>query len=77
MATLTNHNICDKTQNLKSVLPPYHRTDDFVGENFKSGVTLGINHIYLLILFDLFYLHYGSLFGFEILYLDLGCLIGK
>ena len=25
LATLDNCNICDKTQNLKSVLPPYHK----------------------------------------------------
>ena len=37
-----------------------------------SGVTLGLDHIYLLSLCDLYALHYGSLFGFEILYLDLG-----
>ena len=33
-----------RTQNakhLKSVLPPYHRTGDSAGENYKSGVTLG------------------------------------
>ena len=32
VATLANRNICDKMQNLKSVLPPYHRTGDSVGE---------------------------------------------
>ena len=66
-----------KRKNLKSVLPPYHRTGDSTGEYYKSGVTLGIDHIYLLTLFDLYALHYGSLFRFEILYPDLGYIIGK
>ena len=64
VATLTNRNICDKTQNLKSVLPPYHRTGDSAGEYYKSGVTLGLDHLYLLTLFDLLALHFGSWFGF-------------
>ena len=54
-----------QTQNLKSVLPPYHRTGDSTGDLIlKSGVTLGLDYIYLLTLFDLFALHFGSLFGF-------------
>ena len=32
VATLANRNICDKTQNLKSVLPPHHRTGDSAGD---------------------------------------------
>ena len=54
-----------KRKTPKLVLPPYHRTDDSAGDNFKSGVTLGLDHIYLLSLFDLFALHFGSLFGFK------------
>ena len=54
-----------KRKTIKSVLPPYLRTGDSVGENSKSGVTLGLDHIYLLTLFDLYALHYGYLFGFE------------
>ena len=62
----------------KSVLPPYHRTGDSDGEKLKSGVTLGLDHLYLLSLFDLFALHFGSLFGLVlVLYPDLGYLIGK
>ena len=47
-----------------TVLPPHHRTGDSAGDYFKSGVTLGIDHIYLLPLFDLYALHFSSLFGF-------------
>ena len=55
-----------KHKTLKSVLPPYHRTSDPVGDDFKSGVTLGLDLIYLLTLFDLFALDFGSLFGFAL-----------
>ena len=65
VATLANRNICDKTQNTMSVLPPYHRTGDSAGKNSKSGVTLGLDHLYLLSLFDLYALHFGSLFGLK------------
>ena len=65
VATLANRNICDQTQTLKSVLPPYHRTGDSAREKFKSGVTLGLEHIYLLSLLDLYALRDGYLFGFE------------
>ena len=68
--------IKDKTP--KSVLPMHHRTGDSAGDTSKSGVTLGTYHIYLLTLFDLFALHFGSLFGLVIiLYPNLGYLIGK
>ena len=61
-----------KRKTLKSVLPPYHRTSDSTEENSKSGVTFGLDHIYLLTLFDLYALHFGSLFGLAlILYPDL------
>ena len=53
-----------KLKTFKSVLPPYHRTGDSVGDKIKSGVTLGLDHIYLLTLLDLVALHFGSLFGF-------------
>ena len=67
-----------KRKTLKSVLPPYHKTGDSVGESVKSGVTLGINHLYFLSLFNLLALHFGSSFVFVlILYPDLGYLIGK
>ena len=67
MATLAKpkHLRTKKMQNLKSVLPPHHRTGDSAGENSKIGVTLGIDHIYLLTLFDLYALLFGSLFGVE------------
>ena len=65
MATLANLTFAIKRKTLKSVLPPYHRTGDSAGKNSKCGVTLGLDHIYLLTLFDLFALHYGSFFGFE------------
>ena len=48
-----------------------------LGKNLKVGLTYGLDHLYLLTLFDLFALHYGSLFGFEILHPDLGNIIGK
>ena len=65
MATLANLPITIKRKQTELVLPPYHRTGDSAGEYSKSGVTLGLDHIYLLSLFDLYALHYGSLFGFE------------
>ena len=65
MATLANRTSANETQNFKSVFPPYHRTGDSAGDISKSGVTLGLDHIYLLSLFDLYALHYGSLFGFK------------
>ena len=66
MATLAKpQHLRTQTQNLKSVLSSYHRTGDSAGENSKCGVTLGLDHINLLALFDLYDLHYGSLFGFE------------
>ena len=34
-----------------------------LGKRLKSGVTLGLDHIYLLSLFYLLALHYGFLFG--------------
>ena len=44
-----------------------------LGIEFKSGVTLELDHIYLLSLFDLSALHYGSLYGLVlILYPDRG-----
>ena len=49
----------------KSVLPPYYKTSDSAGDYSKSGVTLDLDHIYLLSLLNLFALNYGSLFGFE------------
>ena len=36
-----------------------------LGKYLKSGVTLGLDHLYLLSLFDLYALHFGSLFGLE------------
>ena len=74
-ATFANTN----AKHLKSVLPPYHRTGDSTGDFNKNGVTLGLDHIYLLSLFDLHALHCGSLFGFVlILHLDLGApFLGK
>ena len=74
VVTLANRNICDQTQNIpKSILPPCYRTGDSAGEVLKSEVTLGIDHLYLLSLFDFHSLHYGSFFGLVlILYPDLG-----
>ena len=67
-----------RNQYKQSVLSPYHRTGGSVGEFYKSGVTLGLGHIYLISLFDLYALHYGSLFGLSlILHLDMGHLLGK
>ena len=67
-----------KRKTHKSVLPPYHITGDSAGDNSKSRVTLGVYHIYLLSLFDLFALYFGSLFGLVlILYPDLGTPLGK
>ena len=64
-----------QTQNSSSQFS--HRITELttlLGKYSKSGVTLGLDHIYLLTLFDLFALHYGSLFGllFKILHPDLG-----
>ena len=44
-----------------------------LGKLLKSGVTLGLDHLYLLSLFDLLYI-FGSLFGLflDILHPDLG-----
>ena len=66
--------IAIKHKTHKSVLPPYYRTGDSVGDiKLKSGVTLGLDQLYLLSLFDLLALHFGSLFGFVlILYPNLG-----
>ena len=78
MATLAIRIIAIKRKTTKLVLPSCYRNGDSAGESFKSGVTLGINHIYLLSLFELFALHFGSLFGLVlILYPDLGHLLGK
>ena len=38
--------------------------ETLLGNKYKSGVTLGLDHIYLLTLFDLLALYFGSLFGF-------------
>ena len=50
-----------------------------LGILLKSEVTFGLDHLYLLSLFDLHALHYGSLFGlcFFILFPDLGHILGK
>ena len=78
VATLANRNICDKTQNPQVSSPTVSQNWRLCWGNFiKVGVTLGLDHIYLLTLFDLYALHYDSLFGFEILYPDLGYIIGK
>ena len=67
-----------KRKTTKSVLPSCYKTGDSSGEKFKSGVTLGLDHLYLLSLFDLLALHFSSLFGLVlILYPDLGYLIDK
>ena len=78
MATFANRTIAIKRKLTKSVLPPRYRTGGSARDILKSGVTLWLDHIYLLSLFDLHALHYGSLFGLAlILYPDLGHLIGK
>ena len=77
VATLGNRNICDKMQNHQVNSPTVSQNWRLCWGKFKSGVTLGLYHIYLLLLFDLYALHYGSLFGFEIFYPDLGYIIGK
>ena len=64
LATLANRNNCDQTQNIPSQFS--HRIIELatlLGKIRKSGVTLGLDHLYLLSLFDLFSLHFGSLFG--------------
>ena len=74
VATLAIRTITIKRKTTKSILPPRYRTGDSAGELIlKSGVTLGLNHIYLLSLFDLYALHFGSLFGLllKILHPDL------
>ena len=65
VATLANRNICDKTQNPQVSSSTVSQNWQLCWEIYKSGVTLGLDHIYLLTLFDLYALHYGSLFGFE------------
>ena len=78
VVTLAIRIIVIKCKTTKSILPPYYITGDSAGEKFKSGVTLGLYHLYLLSLFDLIALHFGSLFELVlILYPDLGYLIGK
>ena len=79
MATLAIRIIAIKRKTTRSVLPPRYRTGDSAGEKHKSGVTLGLDHLYLLSLFDLYALHFGSLFRLllKILHLDLGHLLGK
>ena len=66
MATLSQlQHLRTQTKNLKSVLPPYHRTGDSAGEYSKSGVNLEIVHISMLYLFDLLALHFGFIFGYS------------
>ena len=76
LAILKNY---DQTQNIPSQFS--HRITELVtllGRKLKSGFTLELYHLYLLSLFDLFALHFGSLLGFVlILYPNLGYLIGK
>ena len=70
VATLDIRTNAIETQNTKSVLPPYPRIGDSTGEISKSGVTLGLNHLYLLSLRDL---HFVLCIGFAlILHPDLG-----
>ena len=64
VATLAKRNICDQTQNTQVSSPTVSQNWRLYQGNFNSGVTLGLDHIYLLSLFDLYALHYGSLFGF-------------
>ena len=63
MATLANRTFAIKRKTFKSVLPSGYRIGDSAGDYSKSGVTLGLDHIYLLSLFDLFALHLWVLFG--------------
>ena len=62
MATLTIRTNAIETQNIKSVLPPYHRTGDSAGDEHKSGVTLGLDHLYSLSLFDFVCFIFSSLY---------------
>ena len=74
VATLANQNICDQTQNPTVKSPTVSQNCRLCWRiKLKSGVTLGLDHLYLLSLFYLFDLHYGSLFVLVlILYPDLG-----
>ena len=55
-----------QTQNSQSVLPLYYRTGDSAGDKLKSGVNLGLDHLYFLALIDLIALSFGFLFGFVV-----------
>ena len=65
VAALANCNICKyKMQNDRVSSPTVSQNWRlYWGNVLKSGVILGLDHIYLLSLFDLHALHYGSLFG--------------
>ena len=74
MATLANRNICDRTQNNQVSSPTVLQNWKLCWGKLKSGVTLGLDHLYVLCLLYIF----CSLFGLVlILYPDLGYLIGK
>ena len=46
VTTLVIRKNCDKNaKQPKSVLPPYHRTSDYVGDLLKSWVTLELDHL--------------------------------
>ena len=57
--TLDNRNICDQTQNLQVSSPTVSQNWRICWGYFKSGVTLGLDHIYFLSFFDMYALHFG------------------
>ena len=48
VVSLANRHLRSNAKHTKSLLPAYHRTGDSVGEFLKSGVTLGLHHLYFL-----------------------------
>ena len=64
MATLAIRYNYDQMQNMPSQFSHYNiELATLLGRYLKSGVTLGLDHLYLFSLFDLLTLHYGYLFG--------------
>ena len=58
MATLVIRNNCDQTQNTQVSSPTVLQNWRLCWGQVKSGVTLGLDHLYFLSLFDLHALHW-------------------
>ena len=66
MANLAIRNNYNQTQNTQVSSPTVLQNWQLCwGLKLKSGVTLELYHLYLLSLFDLYALYFGSLFGLK------------